>query len=593
MADDPTPQGADPNVRDPTDPGFGYSGPTTPPPPSTSPTTPTTLSTSPTTPTTLSTSPTTPTTLSTSPTTPPGAVGRSPRVPSGSHRRIVATLATLAAGIVAIVVVIALLVAAPTPRSSSGSANGTNASTTRDVWVGHQGRWLTNASGATVVVHGINMVNKLAPYTPAAAGFGTAAAATLAGEGFDVVRVGVLYQALEPQPGRFDVAYLSSIASTVATLAAHGVYSLIDFHQDEMSAEFGGEGFPSWSVLTGGLPVQRYPFPNAYVLSAALNHAFTAFWSDAPGPGGIGLQERYLAAVQLVAKRFAPDPWVIGYDLFNEPYPGKATTAQLATFYGKAIRAVRSVDTRHLVWYEPWVTFNFGIQTHLGTLPGNGLGMSFHAYCPDPTTTPAATCSAMELRTLVNADAHAAATGNALMLSEFGASNDLADLARVVKAADTAQLPWIEWSYCGCSDPTGTVPASAEGLVTNPALPGTGSNVNHAKLAVLAEPYPRVVAGTPVRYGFDPTTRTFRLEYTTTAPGGRRFGAGACSTVVVPPTAYPTGYSVTVTGARVTSAPGAGVVDVTETAGASTVTLRIHPATGGRTRSPGVTTHCA
>ncbi len=564
MAPDPTPQGADPDARDPTDPGFGYSGPTTPAHPSTS------------------------------PTTRAHSAGRSPRAPSGPHRRVVAALATLVAGVVAIVVVIALLVAAPTPRSGSGGANGTNASrTTGGVWVGHQGRWLTNASGATVLVHGVNMVNKLAPYTPAAAGFGTAAAATLAGDGFDVVRVGVLYQALEPQPGHFDMAYLDSIASTVATLAAHGVYSLIDFHQDEMSAEFGGEGFPSWSVLTGGLPVQRYPFPNAYVLSAALNHALTAFWSDAPGPGGIGLQERYLAAVQLVAKRFAPDPWVIGYDLFNEPYPGKATTAQLATFYGKAIRTVRSVDTRHLVWYEPWVTFNFGIQTALGTLPGSGLGMSFHAYCPDPTTTPAATCSAMELRTLVNAQAHASTTGDALMLSEFGASNDLADLARVVNAADTAQVSWIEWSYCGCHDPTGTVPASAEGLVTNPALPGTGSNVNHAKLAVLAEPYPRVVAGTPVRYRFDPTTRTFRLEYTTTAPGGRRFGAGACSTVVVPPTAYPTGYSVTVTGARVTSAPGAGVVDVTEVAGATTVALQIHPATGGRTRPPGVTTRCA
>jgi len=66
--------------------------------------------------------------------------------------------------------------------------------------LGHTGRWITDARGRVVILHGLSMVNKLPPYTPAAAGFGSAAAATLADNGFDVVRVGIIYRAVEPRP---------------------------------------------------------------------------------------------------------------------------------------------------------------------------------------------------------------------------------------------------------------------------------------------------------------------------------------------------------------------------------------------------------
>ena len=89
------------------------------------------------------------------------------------------------------------------------------------------------------------MVNKVAPFTPAAQGFGAVAAATLAADGFDVVRLGVLYQAVEPEPGVINHNYLRAVARTVTELSARGVYTLLDFHQDEMNQEFGGEGFPS------------------------------------------------------------------------------------------------------------------------------------------------------------------------------------------------------------------------------------------------------------------------------------------------------------------------------------------------------------
>jgi endoglycosylceramidase len=52
------------------------------------------------------------------------------------------------------------------------------------------GRWLTDERGRVVVLHGMNMVNKLPPYHPAAIGFGAKDADFLAAQGFNTVRLG-------------------------------------------------------------------------------------------------------------------------------------------------------------------------------------------------------------------------------------------------------------------------------------------------------------------------------------------------------------------------------------------------------------------
>ncbi len=189
--------------------------------------------------------------------------------------------------------------------------------------LGHAGRWTTDATGRVVVVHGINMVYKLPPYYPAKAGFGDDDAAFLARIGFNAVRVGVIWKALEPTPGHYSDAYIAQIASTVKTLARHGVLSLLDFHQDMYNERFQGEGAPDWAVQDGGLPnLPKAGFPTNYLLNPALQHAFDEFWANAPGPGGVGLADRFAAAWAHVAAAFRRTPSVLGYELFNEPWPG-------------------------------------------------------------------------------------------------------------------------------------------------------------------------------------------------------------------------------------------------------------------------------
>ena len=126
----------------------------------------------------------------------------------------------------------------------------------------HSGRWITDAAGRVRIVHGVNMVYKLPPYDPAAAGFGDDDAAFLARIGFNAVRVGIIWKALEPSPGTYEDAYLARIASTVRMLARHGVMSLLDFHQDMLNERFQGEGIPDWAVQALGPPepVARLPW---------------------------------------------------------------------------------------------------------------------------------------------------------------------------------------------------------------------------------------------------------------------------------------------------------------------------------------------
>ena len=191
-------------------------------------------------------------------------------------------------------------------------------------------------------------------------------------------------------------------------------------------------------------------------------------------------------------------------------------------------------------------------------------------------------CSAMEELVMDNADDHAEKTGDALMLSEFGATDDLRALGRIVEGADDHMVSWQEWHYCDCRDPTTSGPG-VQSLVIDPERPPRGSNVKHAKLAVLARPYPQAVAGTPRRYGFDPDSRRFELRYSTARAGGGRLQARAAHRGVPPAGAVP-GREVPRRGERGARALG----DACSPAGPA----RVRRESGTcRSRSPPATAH--
>ncbi len=456
--------------------------------------------------------------------------------------------------------------------------------------LGHAGRWITDGAGRVVIVHGLNQVMKVPPYEPSQDGFGDDDAAFLAANGFNAVRLGVIWAGVEPQPGVYDDGYLASLRHTVDDLARHGILSLLDFHQDLYSAVFQGEGAPAWAVQTGGLPNPQYGFPGNYFFNPALDHAFDALYANAPGPGGVGLQDRLAAAWAHVAAYFRNDPAVLGYELLNEPFPGTNWLAclfpavgcagpdgALTGLYRTVDAAIRAVDPTTLVWYEPNLFFDAGLGTDLGSIGDPRAGLAFHDYCLlEPLTNSNFGCDPLDDAVFAHAAAYVAAHGVAELETEFGATNAADNLSAMVRRADRNMVGWLEWAFTG-NDIT-SANSAAQALVNDPSEPPVGANVNLAKLQILAEPYPQLVSGTPLHYGFDPTTTTFTLAYSTErADGAGAFGAGAETDVALPAVQYPSGYSARALGAAVMSAPNAPLLRLSALPGAASVSVTVTP----------------
>ena len=463
--------------------------------------------------------------------------------------------------------------------------------------LGQEGRWLTDARDRVRILHGVNMVYKVPPYYPRAAGFDRADARFLRRHGFNTVRLGVIYRRVEPRPGWFDDGYLDQVARTERVLARERIFSLLDFHQDLYNERFQGEGFPNWAVDTDGLPPQpQAGFPANYLLMPALNRAFDHFWANDPAPDGVGLQDHYARAWRKVARRFRASDRVLGYDLFNEPWPGSVypscanpvgcprfDTGPLARMSRKSTRAIRKVDRRHIVFAEPQVIFNQGADSHLPDFGRGPTGFSFHVYCLTVLNTPVfagdptrgASCEGFDELVFDNAEKQARETGQALILSEFGATNDRPTLERVLRLADGHRVSWQYWHYCECDDPT-TAGSGVQGVVFDARKPPRGANVNHAKLDLLERAYPQAVAGTPTRYSWNERRATFRLRYAARKVGGGFFSRGT-TRVYLPDADYPRGYEVAASGARVTSPPGSRHLTLRKRPAATAVAVTVTP----------------
>ena len=449
--------------------------------------------------------------------------------------------------------------------------------------LGTTGGFLTNSDGQVVMLHGLNEVYKVAPGDPLASGFSNDDAAFLAANGFNAVRVGVIWSDLEPEPGVFNAAYLASIESTVQTLGNHGIYSIIDFHQDAYSTAFGGEGAPAWATETNGATNVSLPFPYNEFFDPAEQQAWDSFWSNADAPNGIGLEDNYSQMLEYVASAFNGNPNVAGFELMNEPSPGSSTflstllggsffdSQQLTPFYDQGADAIRAVDPTTPIFFEPNVLSNAGIPTDLGTVDATNTVLSFHDYCEFDLGSLG--CIPGVSAVVGNAEAYAEAHDIPAFMTEFGATSDQTAIAAPMQGADGNLIGWTEWAYSSQGDiTTSASPPSSESLVFNPEMPPSGTNVNTANLDTLAEPYPQLISGTPTSYSFD--NGTFDFTYSTQeADGLGSFPGGSQTTISVPAVEFPNGYEVSVTGGQVVSAPDAPELVIESNAGASTVTV--------------------
>jgi endoglycosylceramidase len=467
---------------------------------------------------------------------------------------------------------LAALLATAAPAAADGGSGRFEADRGPVAPLSGHGRWLTDARGRVVVLHGVNEVTKRPPFHPAGAGFGSDDARFIAEHGFNAVRLGVEFQGLMPQPGQVDDAYVDALAGVVRDLRREGVFVLLDFHQDGYGPKYRDNGFPEWMSLDDGLPNPNVTFPVHYLLNPALQRAFESFWANRPGPGGIGLQDYFVQGLRALVKRVAHEPLVLGYDVINEPWPGAdfgdclsaagcpgLEQSRLAPFYRKVTAAVRRITRRQTVFVEPFSTFNFGLNAT--TIPGRGSGngLSTHAY---------ANGDAFEERFLDESVAAADRDGAPLLITEFGATTNTTTIRRNVDDFDGRALSWLFWAYNEEIIRDRTGPAGLDRLHDRPTFDA------------LVEPYPQALTGIPSGGRFDPSTRTYDLTYGVRGPGGRRYPPWLPSVIRVPRLHYPDGYDADVSGAVVTSRPCAERLTLRTRLFARSVSVRLTPGDG-------------
>jgi endoglycosylceramidase len=248
----------------------------------------------------------------------------------------------------------------------------------------------------------------------------------------------------------------------------------------------------------------------------------------------------------------------------------------LTPFYDQVADAIRAADPTTPILYEPNADFNFaGSTAGLGPVDASNTILSFHAYCG---VTTASGCFPDVSSLVGDAQAYSDANNIPALMTEFGATSDQTEIAASMDAANQDGIGWTEWAFTGQGDVTAgsTSSANAEALVYNPDLPPTGDNVNTATLETLAEPYPQEISGTPDSWSFD--NGIFQFSYSTHEVDGLgSFPAGAQTTIAVPSVEFPDGYTVSVTGGEVVSAPNAPELVIESNAGASTISVTVTP----------------
>ncbi|MFL5823199.1 MAG: cellulase family glycosylhydrolase [Solirubrobacteraceae bacterium] len=448
--------------------------------------------------------------------------------------------------------------------------------------LGHEGRWITDSQGRVHIFHGVGVMNYSPPNLPAAMGFGAKDAAFLAAHGFNLVRLGMNWSGIEPRPGVFDQSYLASVLGTMRLLEAHHIYTLLDWHQDDWGLAANGiDGAPAWATLTDGLPNPALGYGVGMLADPAQQRAFDNFWANRAGPGGVGITDRFAKMLAFYGARFRREPYLLGYDTFNEPNAGSvwatcansagcpAFDSKLSAWYRRVIPRLRAADRRHLIWIEPNVFFDFAANTNLRDPEGSdrNTGFDFHTYClgdgaaaaapPIPGNGPG--CRVEETTNLDNAAAYQRRSGSALLDSEWGATNDPQVVRRQTGEFDDDMLGDVFWDY--------------RNLIPNVQAHPGGRNVDPALLAALDRPYPRVIAGTPLGWHWDPPTDTFTLRYSTRLPD-RRSADGLVTQVYLPRLRYPHGYRVVLAGATVARS-GPTALELRNRTGAKAVRLTV------------------
>ncbi len=432
------------------------------------------------------------------------------------------------------------------------------------------GTRLQDGLGRTVFLRGFNAGerSKFAPYMP----FDYADAADFPVQlgkymdraqswGTDAMRVPFTWAALEPVQGQDDQDWLSRYDQLLDSAWAHGIWTVVDFHQDIYTEAYCGDGFPAWTVANPPAPHHDCPqWSLQYFNDPNVIAAFDAFWANTGG-----VQDLYAAAWDRMVARYKDKPGVLGFEPINEPSSGSAdndtfSATTLADFYSKMVARMRAAAPSSLVFVDPTGFDGVSAMTKLVRPTGDGIVFAPHYY--PLTANPDAVLPGQQRWSDVGAQWNVP-----VFIGEFGASNLLAStpayMAGHYAGFDALGLSGTEWEY--------GVAVELWNSESDSVVLADGTETPIVAQAIL-RPYARAIAGANVTQSWGPAagaTSTANVYALSFVP------AGGVSEVAFPARAFTSGYDVELEGGcyDVTTVPGRMLLQPDP--GATTVSLHV------------------
>jgi endoglycosylceramidase len=204
-------------------------------------------------------------------------------------------------------------------QHKTGDIAGENEKLSEYVYV--QGQSFKDPYGRDLILPGINVVNK-DPNSNYVGHISPEEMRKFKTWGFNAMRLGIIWDGLEPEPGKYNEEYLSKIDEMIRWAEENNLWVILDMHQDLYSVKY-SDGAPEWATIDEGKPhITGDIWSDAYLVSPAVQTAFDNFWKNTPATDSIGIQDHYILLWKHIASRYADNHTIIGFDIMNEPFMG-------------------------------------------------------------------------------------------------------------------------------------------------------------------------------------------------------------------------------------------------------------------------------
>jgi endoglycosylceramidase len=382
-----------------------------------------------------------------------------------------------------------------------------------------RGSALIDELGRRVILRGLNVGgrSKMPPFVP----FEIASNADVPGRaeqlmaavrklGANGIRLTLSWEALEPQRGVFDSAYIGRYRALLDAADRAGLAVIIEFHQDVFQAAFCGDGFPEWALgdIPHGPPhydCSGFAWSLPYFdPKSDVSRAFDGLWNNRDG-----VLDALVAMWARVAREFGRHPAVAAFEAINEPGSGSQTPEMaganiLPPFYDRVAVAIEAeVGPAAVLGDDPIATLNDVARL----VRPSHAHFTYGPHYYDIATTVGAAVEPDRIRSEVSAIlARAEAWGSPVVIGEFGAPNPVTQKAEftsaVLDAADVRRASAMAWEA-----------SMSDELWNHEDFSVTMSDGSErAWGAALDRPVARAIDGTIIDLGWDAAAKRFTLS---------------------------------------------------------------------------------